>query len=374
MFLRSNPVSPDSRVEKEVNALIKAGHHITILAWDREVNYKIEKSFLHLPDGKCKIIRRGIKATFGGGIKKNLIGLVKFQLFLFEQLTHYRKHYDLIHACDFDTALTAYISKVIYGKKMVYDIFDYYSDASHVSGMTGKIIESLDRHIINHSDACMICSEKRKQQINHTRPKHLTIIHNAPPFYSGEAYPIKSEKIKLVYVGILCHDRFLTEFTEILAGNPLYELHIGGFGQLEDYFTQMSLKYDNVIYYGKLKYQDTLRLEKASDIMLAIYNPAIKNHRYAAPNKFYEALMLGKPLIMAKNTGMDDMIGKYDLGKVFDYSKEDFIQKLNELVTCRNSWKEMSIRMKRLYHNQFSWKVMEERLISLYTSIEEELT
>ena len=34
--------------------------------------------------------------------------------------------------------------------------------------------------------------------------------------------------------------------------------------------------------------------------MTAIYDPNISNHYYAAPNKFYEALMLGKPLIMVK--------------------------------------------------------------------------
>ena len=35
VMLRSNPVNPDSRVEKEVLALSKAGFDVQILAWDR---------------------------------------------------------------------------------------------------------------------------------------------------------------------------------------------------------------------------------------------------------------------------------------------------------------------------------------------------
>lgn len=37
-ILRSNPVRPDSRVEKEAWSLAKAGYDVHILAWDRDTN------------------------------------------------------------------------------------------------------------------------------------------------------------------------------------------------------------------------------------------------------------------------------------------------------------------------------------------------
>lgn len=51
VFLRSNPVNPDSRVEKEVNALLKNNHNVIILAWDRSSKTKIQKS----PNSTLKI-------------------------------------------------------------------------------------------------------------------------------------------------------------------------------------------------------------------------------------------------------------------------------------------------------------------------------
>lgn len=39
LFLRSNPVDPDSRVEKEVNSLIKRGYKVEVFGWDRSADY-----------------------------------------------------------------------------------------------------------------------------------------------------------------------------------------------------------------------------------------------------------------------------------------------------------------------------------------------
>ena len=95
---------------------------------------------------------------------------------------------------------------------------------------------------------------------------------------------------------------------------PDVEFHIGGFGQLENYIIEQSQRNNNIYFYGKLPYGKTLALEQACDIMIAIYDPSFANHKYAAPNKFYESLMLGKPIIMAHHTGFDNIIERNRIG------------------------------------------------------------
>ena len=107
VFLRSNPVDPDSRVEKEVNSLICAGYEVEILAWDRGGEYQISDAYLRLESGKAKIHRFGISAAFSGGIKSNLIPLIKFNYRVYSWLCKNRNNYDIIHACDFDMAFIA---------------------------------------------------------------------------------------------------------------------------------------------------------------------------------------------------------------------------------------------------------------------------
>ena len=124
------------------------------------------------------------------------------------------------------------------------------------------------------------------------------------------------------------------------------------------------MKYNNIFFYGRIQYGQTLYLEEQCDIMLAIYDPSVENHVFAAPNKFYEALFLGKPLIMVGGTGMSNIVSEYKLGATIDYSKEGFIDGLNKLKSV--DFDRTSIVAKELYNKYFSWKIMQERLIELY--------
>lgn len=368
LFLRSNPVDPDPRVEKEVKALIEEGYNVEIFAWNREEDHPIDSYYLR-SNQSVVVNKIGIKATYGGGMRNNIKPLIKFQLAIIKWVTKNRKRFDVIHACDFDTALTSLILKKLYGKKLVYDIFDYYVDAFNVPNQLRNFIQRIDHFIINHADEVILCSEERIIQIKGTNPKNLSIIHNSPEDISLDLMKSSNEfdsnKLKIVYVGILSDDRLLSELMEVVKDNQNYEFHIGGFGQLEDTVKEWSIKSDNIFYYGKIQYYDVLLLESQCDVMIACYNPAIKNHKYAAPNKFYEALMLGKPIIMAKATGMSDIIEQSNFGVSIEYSKDGLIEGLGQLNGLVNNT-EISIKMKQLYSDQYSWLEMKSRLKNLY--------
>ena len=244
-------------------------------------------------------------------------------------------------------------------------------DSFHVPKVLKRVVEKIDHLIINKSDAVIICSEKRKEQIKGSHPKKLYIIHNSPPDLSDKINikHLNKEKVKIVYVGILSQGRFLKEIADIIKDKSEYEFHIGGFGKLENYFKDLSKKYDNIYFYGKLPYKETLELEKSCDIMTAIYDPYIPNHKYAAPNKFYEALMLGKPIIMIKNTGMDDIVSKYKIGEVIEYNKVSLLKAFEKLKRQREKWKDIAIIMKDIYNKNYSWPIMEIELYSLYKNL-----
>jgi len=371
VFLRSNPVDPDSRVEKQVNSLIKAGYQVEILAWDRNDKYDRKESVIELDSGTVKVYRFGIPATYGGGIKKNLIALLNFQYKLFVWLTKNRKNYDVIHACDFDTAFIASKVSMILNKKLIYDIFDYYVDAFKVPKKIKKIITFLDHNIINRADAVIICTEKRIDQIKGTNPKKLTIIHNTPAQVKTKInrLNLNPNKIKVVYVGILGEGRFIKEIIEFVQKNREFEFHIGGFGEYKNEIEKISKDFENIYFYGKMPYFKTLELENSCDIMTAIYDPNIPNHYYAAPNKFYEALMLGKPLIMVKNTGMDDVVTENRIGEVIDYNIDSLKNGIKEIVDRKAEWEELSQRMKSLYNKNYNWNEMEKRILDLYEGI-----
>lgn len=371
VFMRSNPVSPDPRVEKEVKSLSKHHNTIHILAWERNNKFSIKEEMLENTANKVKITRFGIPASYGGGFKTNFFPLAKFQIKLFIWLVLNKKHYDVIHACDFDTALVGFICGKLLKKKIVYDMFDCVTSPFHGPKFLGKIVEKIDTTIMNNVNALIICTEKRKKQICKSSPKKLEVIHNTPSKYkiADNTMNLRESKVKIAYVGILSSGRFLEELVQIVRKYPNYELHIGGFGKLEKKLLEASKENNNIIFYGKLPYEKTLELENSCDIMTAIYNPKVSNHYYAAPNKFYEALMLGKPLIMVKNTGMSDIVEQNRIGEVIDFNIESLETAILKLVKRKNEWPEISYRMKELYNDEYSWAKMEERLVGLYKNL-----
>ena len=161
----------------------------------------------------------------------------------------------------------------------------------------------------------------------------------------------------------------LLELCEIVSQYPQIELHIAGFGILEKSIIEYSKEFDNIYYYGKISYSNTLSLENMCDVMMATYDPNNKNNKYAAPNKFYEALMLGKPIIMSLGTGFDDIINDYGIGQLIVYSKKGLEQGLNELISRKSEWEHISFIEKELYDNNYSWDIMAHRLDGLYSSL-----
>ena len=375
VLIRSNPIKPYPRLEKMANCLAKNGYGVTVLAWDRDSDYEPKEEMLKLKDTEVKIIRIGLKGQFSGGVKKNLKSLLKFQRFIYLWLKHHRFEYDIIHAYDFDTGYTALKCAKRFKKKMIYDIPDYYADSHGLNGTIGKLVRKAENSVINKADATIICTEERKEQIAGTHPKKLYVIHNTPDITveqnrDTDVADTKHEKLKLVYVGIFGKARFIDKIAETVSKRDDCEFHIGGFGAgMEKYFEDMAKKSENIFYYGRIPYDKTISLERECDVMCAIYDPAIPNHKYAAPNKFYEALSLGKPLIMARNTGMASIVEEYRLGEVIDYNVEALNRAIDNLSGNINRFPEISQREAELYQNAYSWNKMELVIEEIYTNI-----
>lgn len=372
LIIRSNPVDPDPRVEKEADSLLEAGYIVDVFCWDRGSDHPVTKNAKILSHGTLKIYRIGIAAAFGAGFRKNLRPLARFQIEILRFINKHYRNYDVLHVCDFDTALAGYIGSRGRGLKLIYDIFDYYADAFSVPDVLKKIVIGLDAHIINHADGVIICSEQRRAQLRGARPRLLSVIHNSPrsdlKLIGGE-HDAPHDHMRIAYIGILNDGRLIPELLDIVSRHEEYELHIAGFGKYDKQCAEYAGSNDNIIYYGRTEYAQTLEIESKCDVMTAIYDPSIRNHRYAAPNKFYEALMLGKPVIMCRETGFSDVVEDNGIGICIDYSEASLEKGLESINNNIGQFRSRSEFERELYRKQYSWDIMAERLITLYNSV-----
>ena len=119
LILRGNAMISDPRVEKVID-ILSPSYELSILAFDRSGVHPTRDSLRGVS------VRRfhGIKAFNNTKLKS--INAFLYQCFLFfKALT---EGYEIIHACDFKTFAPAVIPVKLRGKKIAYDIFDFFFD------------------------------------------------------------------------------------------------------------------------------------------------------------------------------------------------------------------------------------------------------
>lgn len=367
LIVRSNPIAPDPRVEKIARALVQAGCAVDALGWDRTGRLPAEEQ----REG-YRVFRLPIQAEYGRGMA-NLPNLLRWQWGLLGWLRRNHSRYAAIHACDFDTVLPAWWVSRRGRQKLVYDIFDFYADHLRATpGWIKKIIRRVDYFAIGQADALILVDDARRVQVAGSRPRRVEIVYNSPederPAASAEPSP--AGELRLAYVGLLQVERGLFEMLNVLKRHPEWSLDMAGFGGDEAALVEAAARMPNVRWHGRVDYAAAISLSQSADALFATYDPSIPNHRYSSPNKVFEAMMLGKPVVVAANTNMDRMIEQANCGLVVPYGDEDALeQALSRLACDPDLRRRLGECARQAYESTYSWAVMAARLRKLYADL-----
>ena len=323
-FLRCATVSEDIRLTKYIQAANARNIPLFALTWDRLG--KNEKQDFEIQ----------FKRSAPFGLRwRNLWNKILWQFFVIYNLIKFKSNYNVIHATNFENIFPALLLKLIFNKKIVYDIYDSTS-SDFSNNIFLIIIKKLDIFAIKKSDLLVLADEKRLEQIKIKKStcKNFLEIENVPNF-QDKVFPINEldmRKIRLSYVGVFDRMRGLEELLNFVNKNENFVLNIAGTGTLIDLIKNESAKNTRIIYHGLVKYQDGIEIMRNSDFIIGMYHKKASNHVYAAPNKFFEALYLAKPLITTNGTLVGSKTEKYLTGYTIEESEDDLAFLFNNFI------------------------------------------
>ncbi len=363
LFIRSNPVSPDPRVEKEALALGMMGNKVDVLAWDRDnINAKFEQRDYYV------VHRFGLKADYGNP-------LLIFKLFIwwiYEFFYLIRAKYDIIHACDLDTLIVAAFVSKLRNKKLIYDCFDFYSDSlpSIFPNIVRNIVSRIERFFATFAHTVILVDESRIIQFRN-KIKNSVIVYNTPPdaliLFNQSHHDENRKEFLIFYAGILDENRGFRKIIEATEDLKDIQIIIAGFGADERTLVDLFKNTTNIKYIGKIPYKDVIGYTRDSGMLFALYDPKIPNHRYASPNKIFEAMMCGKPIIVSAETSMANIVEKEKCGIVVPYGD---VQKIRETIIMLKNDLDLRRRLgengRRAYEERYGWKRMENKLLDAY--------
>lgn len=377
LIARNSDAPTNANIRRVLEALTSAGHSVVVLSRNRACNESLKgyiKKTIKINNLEIDNYELQLSGKTERGMK-NFTTLKSYMDSLKSWMKDNVDKFDAIHAFDLDTGLVAKKIAKSYNKHLVYHIADFYVDSrAKIPGPLKFIIRSMEYSIINYADNTIICTEERKDQIAGSRPRKLTVVHNTPSIdFDVSSYIDQSmdpdHKLTLAYIGVLSKRRFIDQAVDCMMGMKDSQMILAGGGDLVDFVKERADKTDNIKYMGKVDYEDTFDIYSKSDLMFAVYNPQIMNHKYSAANKIYEAMLLKKPIIVARGTSMDKIVERYDIGFVIDYDKNEFRDLLYKLEKDRSIIDKKVENMQGVYEN-YSWETMKKRLIDVYSDLE----
>lgn len=324
VLIRCNDIISDSRVKKYIEYYDKKGINYRIIAWDRMGNSERLHKAVYCP-AKSKYNQGGFAA---------IVDRIKWMSFILKTLFSFGEPLN-IHACDLDAAFPAVIYKIFSHKRnfVLFDIFDWISDTLYNQG---KIVSCAFRFMewlsVKHADHIIICEKERISQIPYKIDGRYSVLQNIPSFadstflVKSDKYAFENGKRTIAYVGGFTLDRCLDILIEG-AKCGYYNLLIAGYGNGHILQTLKDAKNCPYIkYFGKVAYKDGLNIMYNADLIYAMYSVVNPNHLYAAPNKYYEAMFIGKPIITTNGTIVANKVKTNGIGYTIDESLESLIE------------------------------------------------
>lgn len=367
VYVRASDIYNDSRAIKEIKSFIEAGYKIYILGWNKSGDALI-KTKKSLGANNSDISLHFYNCSDGASIFKKLYGRAKWGKWLLLHLNTIEKKEKsfYLHVCDLDCGipLRKYQNKP--NVKFVYDIYDYYADSHSFNSLISSAIKRIEDSIVTNADLTIICTEERREQIKDAQPKRVIVIYNSPDISNNEDHEVDAD---YAYCGALDDGRMIGKIIAKYPSNNSLRFLFAGRGERESKVQSVSACNANFSYYGSITYEEVISIEKRARVLSAIYDPSLKNHRLCAPNKFYEALALGKPIIVCKGTGIDTVVKENNIGLVIDYDVDSFYSALKELSGNVKMCQAMGDRARRLYIEKYQWNNSKQMLLNTYSDM-----
>jgi glycosyltransferase involved in cell wall biosynthesis len=306
----TNDLVTDNRVHKVCTSLVKMGFDVLL------IGRKLPKS---LPVSDRNYSTKRFRLLFTKG--PLFYACFNFRLFLFL----FFARFDVLLANDLDTLSANFLTSKLRNKRLVYDSHEYFTEVPELVNRprVRKIWEWLEKRMLPKlKNAYTVCdSIANAYQKKYGTP--FKVVRNVPfakPSISNSAKTETEEKIVL-YQGAVNVHRGLEQAILTMKYLNDVRLLIAGDGditpQLKKLVQQKKLE-NKVEFLGRLPIDKLAEITPAADLGLSIEEDVGLNYRFALPNKLFDYIQAGVPVLVTKLPEMAAIVKEYEIGEITD--------------------------------------------------------
>jgi len=104
-----------------------------------------------------------------------------------------------------------------------------------------------------------------------------------------------------------------------------------------------------------------------ADLGIALEENIGLNYYYALPNKLFDYIQAGVPVLVSPFPEMQKIVNQYEIGTVYDHKDAKMLaQKIDEIFELKNRYQQWQ-RNTQKAAKDLCWEKQEETLINIYT-------
>lgn len=324
-----NDLVTDGRVKKTCQTLVECGYEVVLIG--REL-----PGSLPLPNWPYRAER--MKLLF----KKGPLFYFFFNLRLLFRLLISKS--DLLVANDLDTLLPNYLVSKWKRIPLVYDSHELFCEVPELqhSHLKRKIWQQLEKTIVPNLKHCITVNDSIAKIFEDRYHVSFAVVRNIPEWSSPtfrsrlELGLPEDKKIVILQGAGINIQRGAEEVVEAMQGvEGVLLLIIGGgdvWPELHKRVDRFGLR-DKVKLIDKLPKEQLLAYTMVSDLGLSLDKNTNLNYYYSLPNKLFDYLFAGVPVLASRLPELEKIISTYAVGDFIEnHEVKHIAAKLNELL------------------------------------------
>jgi glycosyltransferase involved in cell wall biosynthesis len=379
LSLLLSPFTRDSRVLRQLGTLSRIGFETHILALhspglaEREANeeYRLHRLKCLLPPGGAR------------GLAK-VASLVECAVRMIVSGVTLRP--DIIHANDLNALPIAYVISKLCGARVIYDSHELWSDPVCYQSLPAVAYRFgiwLERFLAKRCAAVITVSDGIARQMSDVLKIALPrVVRNVPAPVSftsvdrnrlRQALGIEPGTRIILHTGSIEAGRgidTLIEALPMLGGNTIAVL----LGTVDDdaYYSAITRRAAELNVLGRILLHpavppaDLLAYVSGADVGVSLLIDSCLNNKLALPNKLFEYLQAGLPVVVSASEERNQLLKQYGMGEGFEPGNP------KALASAIHAVLEMTTHYRRNVHiaaQDLNWGREELRLVSVYRSV-----
>lgn len=202
-----------------------------------------------------------------------------------------------------------------------------------------KLVKAIENYFIKKVDLVLTTGEMDSKFLeNFYGIKNTLVIRNIPLFQRPERkinfreeYGIPEDKLIMLYQGVLLEGRGLPLIFQTMQNINEVVLVLLGDGEQKNNFKKIASSLgvsERIIFAGTIKQGDLINYTAGADIGLSLIENISISYYHALPNKLFEYIMAGLPVLSSDLPQMKKIVEFYNVGEAIDITGVSNIEKV----------------------------------------------